>query len=71
MGEEKFPSFQEVGKGNSFTFEKFLTEKGISPEDERVPIIKEAWNKALEAASLYFSGLEGTDYNVEDALGVE
>jgi hypothetical protein len=50
------------------SFQDFLKEKGISPEDEKAKLLKETWNAAIEAACTYFGSQEGTDYGAYDAL---
>ena len=52
------------------SFGNFLKERGISPEDEKAKIARDAWNAAIEAASKFFSEAEGTDYNIADSLVV-
>ena len=68
---EKFNEFQQEAIKKATTFETLLSEMKLSPDDEKVTLMKEVWNKALASASEYFSEMEGTDYDLEKALGVE
>jgi hypothetical protein len=52
------------------SFSGALEELGIQPDDARVPLLKNIWNRALESSSKYFGDQEGTDYNLEKYLGV-
>jgi hypothetical protein len=68
----------ESNKETIITFESFLREKGISPDDARIPLIKEVWNTAIEAAGKVVEGSmhdsEGMHYDLEneirDRLGI-
>lgn len=51
-------------------FDEFLKGKGISPDDERVPLLKEVWNQGVESACMYFGNQEGTDYGADKAVKV-
>ncbi|MFA6437291.1 MAG: hypothetical protein WC242_03945 [Candidatus Paceibacterota bacterium] len=50
------------------SFQDFLTEQGISPEDEKIPLLRKIWNVAITAACDYFGNQEGTDYGASEAL---
>ena len=50
---------------NQHEFEKWLVEKGISENDERIPLLKEAWNQSLSLACDWFGENEGIDYDAE------
>lgn len=50
---------------NRHEFEKWLAEKGIEKTAGIVPFLKEAWNKSLSLACIWFVEQEGTDYDAE------
>lgn len=51
-------------------FDEFLKSKGISPDDERVPLLKETWNQGVESACLYFGNQEGVDHGAMEAVKI-
>ncbi|MDO8492484.1 MAG: hypothetical protein Q7S34_02490 [bacterium] len=53
------------------TFKKFLAQRNIGDEAAVVPLLKEAWNQAVESVSTYFGSQEGTDFGAYDALTVK
>ncbi len=55
----------------ALTFEQFLEKKGISPTDDRVPLLREVWNQGVDSACLYFGNHEGTDFGAHKALTVK
>jgi hypothetical protein len=61
---------REIAEKERF-FEKFLAEKNIAPNDERLPLIKEVWDKALEVANDYVGLVENVDLCLKENLGVK
>ena len=51
-------------------FDDFLKSKGISPDDERVPLLKEVWNQGVESACEWVGISESTDFGAEKALKI-
>ena len=51
-------------------FDEFLKSKGVSSDDERIPLLKETWNQGIESACLYFGNQEGVDYRTMKTVKV-
>lgn len=59
------------GKRGKALFKSFLDGRGISENDEKIPMLKDAWNYALGLASQHFNELEGTSFEVVEIFEVK
>ena len=55
---------------NVTSFVTFLKEKGISPDDVRVSLLREAWNMAVRLAAERVIGNEGIDFGIKEDFAV-
>ena len=52
-------------------FSDFLEKHKILPNDERIPLLKAAWNQALESMGERFDDIEGSDYGLTASLSAK
>ena len=68
---QKYVILRDTRKLDVVTFEQFLAQRNIGDEAAVVPLLKEAWNQAVESSSNHISREAVTNHGVRNALMVE
>lgn len=57
---------REFAEEGITTFNMFLAKNDIGDDAELVPLLKNVWNQAIDAACEYCNTMEGSDFGVHE-----